>query len=153
MGEFMNELNYASLEASKKLVDNGIVLETEMYWGCQTGTGTPIWKLQLKNCHFLHCEGEDYPEYPAPCFTDVWRELEKNTIFYGADLYFSFNLSEFGFYTNSAKFSDGLGRINSPTFMSDNPTDALIDLLIWVREQNKDRIVNKLLDRADKLKW
>ena len=28
----MNELDHASLEASKKLVDNGIVLETEKYF-------------------------------------------------------------------------------------------------------------------------
>ena len=28
----MNELNYASLEASKRLVDSGIVLETEVCW-------------------------------------------------------------------------------------------------------------------------
>ena len=32
----MNELNHASLEASKKLVDNGIVLETDAAW-CNYG--------------------------------------------------------------------------------------------------------------------
>ena len=33
----MNELNYASLEASKRLVEVGIVLETEKVWVIVTG--------------------------------------------------------------------------------------------------------------------
>jgi hypothetical protein len=135
----MNELNYASLEASKKMVDNGIVLETDAVWvKWYFDSSTPYnrepyeWRLQYKALIQT-----DFESISAPCFTEVWMELEKNTIFYGADLYFSFNLSEFGFYTNSAKFSDGLGRINSPTFMSDNHTDALIDLLVWLKGAGK----------------
>ncbi len=118
----MNELNYASLEASKKLVDNGIVLETEMYWGCQTGTGTPIWKLQLKNCHFIHCEGEDYPEYPAPCFTEVWRELPEETVCKK-----QYDVTK---CTNVSTY-------DLKVFFNSNPTDALIELFIWLKGEGK----------------
>jgi hypothetical protein len=129
----MNELNFASLRASKKLVDNGIVLETEMYWGCQTGTGTPIWKLQLKNCHFLHYEGEDYPEYPAPCFTDVWRELPWVIDNYGL---ISMNKVD---NTTCCGYRKGMA-IREPKFESENPTDALIDLLVWLSGEGNDRV-------------
>jgi hypothetical protein len=33
----MNELNYASLKASKKLTEAGIMLETEVGWYLQVG--------------------------------------------------------------------------------------------------------------------
>lgn len=125
----MNQSNYVSREAAQCLVDAGIVLETDFYWA-RDGEG---WYFRSDGTYYR----EVLESIPAPSFTEVWRELEKNTIFYGADLYFSFNFSEFGFYTNSAKFSDGLGRINSPTFMSDNPTDALIDLLVWLKGEGK----------------
>lgn len=129
----MNTDNYASLEASKRLVEAGIVLETEMSWGCQTGTGTPIWKLQLKNCHFLHCEGEDYPEYPAPCFTEVWRELPDGIVVNGsyAELYFMKNEHEVNYCGYSVEY-----HVVSEV-KANNPTDALIDLLIWVRKEAK----------------
>lgn len=34
-----------------------------------------------------------------------------------------------------------------------NPADAVAELLIWVKEQNYERIKNTLIDRANKLKW
>ena len=122
----MNELNYASFEASKRLVDAGVVLETDAIWSLFYNG----WRLVLRT--ELHPLVEDYP---APSMAEVWRELQKNVIFYGANLYFSFQLLDQGFYSNQAKFADDLGRIESPTFISDNPADALAELLIWVRRE------------------
>lgn len=43
----MNKLNYASPEASKKLVDNGILLETDFYWRVWPERGE--WKRWIRN--------------------------------------------------------------------------------------------------------
>ena len=97
----MNELNFASLEASKKLVDNGIVLETDFVWRL----GADGWKLLNKDW-VTNMMSNTYESYPAPCFTEVWRELP-------------------WVIDNMA--------IREPKFESENPTDALIDLLIWLK--------------------
>ena len=62
----MNELNYASLEASKKLYEAGIVLETDA-----------LWSLFLDGFHLI-MNTELHPlveNYPAPSIAEVWREL------------------------------------------------------------------------------
>ena len=108
----MNTQNYASLEASKRLHDAGIELETEAYW--IRVANSPM--MLVDNRH-----GAD--EYcPAPSMAEVWRELAK----YNASLYWSKN--------NSVTFAVLEG---SPSFYSINPADALIDLLIWVKEKKQ----------------
>ena len=125
----MNTQNYASLEASKGLVDAGIVLETDFCWSL----------INPEDPHPHHKSGDkprltewDYidpikdhnplTKFPAPSLAEVWRELEKHK----ASLYFSNDVT--------------LAVIEaSPSFYNINPTDALIDLLIWVREQRKEQ--------------
>ena len=45
----MNELNYASLEASKRLYDAGIVLETDAVWAQRIYLDPPDWVLISKD--------------------------------------------------------------------------------------------------------
>lgn len=113
----MNPLNYASLETSKRLVDAGIVLETDFYY-LVTDNGNYIVKSLQETLVYLR-EAPYYTRIPAPGMAEVWRALPAGTTLYRGD-----DLSEAFFYQQSRKIS----KINS------NPTDALSDLLIWVRE-------------------
>ena len=102
----MNELNYASLKASKRLVDNGIVLKTDAIW-CQYLCG---YRLIMRT--ELHPLTE---VIPAPSMAEVWRELPDGI---------------------TIKKWDGKLVIidDDGTNFNLNPTDALIDLLIFVRK-------------------
>ena len=107
----MNELNYASFEASKRLVDAGVVLEMDAIWSLFYNG----WRLVLRT--ELHPLVEDYP---APSMTEVLEELPNNTAFLKNKIYYA---------------STG-GKDNAyKEFISTNPTDALIDLLIWTRKE------------------
>ena len=107
----MNTQNYASLEACQRLVDAGIVLETEKVWFFNT-TG---WELVDRydkhkvNKHYL----------PAPSMAEVWRELPDSTC-----------VNKDGDHTKCWIDS----KTSLKVFQSTNPTDALIDLLIFVRK-------------------
>ena len=109
----MNEANYASLEASKRLVDAGIVLETEKSW-IMSSTG---WELadNIKYYGFW----KDAKKYPAPSMAEVWRELPDATqiILIKRGVFHVVHYASNTIYTRK------------------NPTDALIDLLIWVRKE------------------
>ena len=114
----MNELNYASVGASKKLVNNGIVLEAESVWGkLDTGDYGLFYSWQYANDDFI----------PAPCFTDVWRELPAKI---GADHILEI-YKEYGFTKAQYWGLDLYGY-------SKNPTDALIDLLVWLKGEGKN---------------
>ena len=126
----MNELNYASLEASKKLVDNGIVLETEKYFEipyeedsktfCQVNNnGTDAAVLPAKLQRGI--------KIPRPCFTEVWRELPEYITKGGTIQYLE--IGKTGSKTYAAyDFADDY-------ILFENPTDALIDLLIFIRKE------------------
>ena len=107
----MNTQNFASLEASMRLVEAGIVLETEKVWFFST-TG---WELVDRydkhkvNKHYL----------PAPSMAEVWRELPDSTC-----------INKDGDYTKCWVDSN----MSLKVFQNENPTDALIDLLIFVRK-------------------
>jgi len=106
----MNPLNYATPETSQRLRDTGIVLETEHYW-YKDYDGT--WKMSNDLDEFVR--DRDYVS--APSLAEVWRELSSITII----------LNE-----------DGVSIENGRReFKNTNPTDALIDLLIWVTEQKR----------------
>ena len=138
----MNNLDYASFEASKKLHDAGIMLETEKYWAWDNDKRyiSHIPRLMNKGGANSHNN-----MIPALSMAEAWRELPECITKGGTIQYLE--MGKTGSKTYAAyDFADDY-------ILFDNPTDALIDLLIWVKEQNKDRIVNKLLDRADKLKW
>jgi len=107
----MNNLNYASREASQRLVDVGIVLETECYWD--------QWQICQRDCftsrHVLS----------AHSMAEVWRELRSRGFAPCSD------------GDNWWLCDDNADEI-SPETSNTNPTDALIELLIWVRKEADD---------------
>lgn len=138
----MNELNYASQEASQRLVDAGIVLETDVYWYHYPES------LLLEFKHY----GKEIPSdylvtkastskgsrnyIPAPSMAEVWRELPQE--FKGGDFEVGKTIDGLCFagYYIAADYLDDFGT-EVITFKNINPTDALIDLLIWVTEQKR----------------
>ena len=115
--EEMNELNYASLEAGKRLVEAGIVLETEAVWMHVKGGS---WYLRPNDNTPIPVEIDDM--IPAPSMAEVWRELLDVTI-----------------TKDSKNLGDGISMVwqcpgDNPS-VNTNPTDALIDLLIWVKQE------------------
>ena len=63
----MNPLNYATLEASQRLVDAGIVLKTKKYWYYSHLYGG--WsKVEMAECD---------KKIPRPQMAEVWRELRE----------------------------------------------------------------------------
>ena len=128
----MNELNYASLEASKKLAEAGIVLETDCIWVKWYSDNYPQgeWRLMYKAL----IQVEEFTEqYPAPCFTEVWRELPATIEIDGE----TYNLC-----------CHKIGGVNCAEYVSDLPetvgsvygvnmADNLIELLVWVKGAGK----------------
>lgn len=120
----MNELNYASLEASKRLVKAGIVLETEAVWHLQGDNETYFLQSQGSSAHLCVRWGD----FPAPCMAEVWRELPD--INQGARIY----LTKIG---NQTQVGYGWPYMPSSSVVGQNisPADALIELLIWLRKE------------------
>lgn len=118
----MNELNYASLEASKKLYEAGIIIKTECDWICFKGapTGYAIeqkWRIPAGK----------YEHIPAPCFTEVWRELPESITKGGTIQYLE--MGKTGNKTYAVyDFADDY-------VLFENPTDALIELKIWLEKE------------------
>lgn len=117
----MKAQNYASLETSKRLIDVGIVLETEVAWFFSSDS-QPLLALRGLQC-FPHIS------YPAPSMAEVWRELPLKE-------------SSDGTYARLLFYSHGISWITNAdeSFFpykecGENPTDALIDLLIFVRKE------------------
>lgn len=120
----MNPLNYGSKEACQRLHDAGIVLETEFYWYHNTVYDT--YEMKDKIPHYMN--KEDY--IPALSMAEVWRELPPNLsinkIFYEPQIRKINEVTYVGYYWFDRSIQ---------TFLNSNPTDALIDLLIWVRKE------------------
>jgi|GEM_PF-1950172 hypothetical protein len=128
----MNPNNYASLEASKRLVEAGIVLETEAGW----------YKIYRPGCHSfdmvlsLRSGNKKFygDNFPAPSMAEVWRELPKGLLYESKwhRLYLSkCQGNEDSFTEYSYEDQAICGSVHRNT----NPTDALINLLIWVRKE------------------
>lgn len=120
----MNELDYASFEASKKLYDAGIILETKKYFKVVYTKDSDFFYLQKNNgtdAANVPVKMEHIFKIPAPCFTEVWRELPEQT--YIKQLC---NIS-------MVWLCDEDKGIESPFFECQNPTDALIELKIWLK--------------------
>jgi hypothetical protein len=126
----MNKLNYASLEASKRLIDAGIRLDTDSYWATYLeevlqsikDAGKVLPSPYLVNKDSIHNKDllRECKNYiPAPTMAEIWRELPEGTISMKANdrLYFS---------------SGDKGAIHST-----NPTDALVNLLILIRKDER----------------
>jgi hypothetical protein len=130
----MNELNYASLEASKKLVDNGIVLETDTVW------------YLLKDGDW-YLSGDNMPmsqiikELPAPSFAELWRELpEVHKTESGIECRLQLDKirRNDGVVVASAQYVYGdEDQYVIKFFANTNPVDALAELLIWVKGQEE----------------
>ena len=125
----MNELNYASLEASKRLYDAGIVLETDAVWAQRIYLDPPDWVLISKDTYdsgYFRNELNNQYEYgiPAPSMAEVWRALPPGT-----------GLRKAHSFTEAFNFTDteNADSIYPPCNSPDNPTDALIDLLIYIK--------------------
>lgn len=115
----MNPLNYASLEASKRLVAAGIVLETEAVWR----------KKRDKTGYYLSRKALYHrtSDIPAPSMAEVWRELPPQGCYLTANQ---------GYYYAWIEWTDFEGHGKSCEAKENtNPADALIDLLIWVRKE------------------
>lgn len=109
----MNNDNYCSLGMCQKLVEAGIVLETEAVF-VELFEG---YKLRRKDS-FSFREEDDY--IPAPTMAELWRELP--TIPY---------------LRKCCGRTEAWYNDNENVFSNANPADALAELLILVKEQNK----------------
>ena len=116
----MNQLNYASREASDRLYDAGIVLETEKMWS-RPYLDEPWISINSDDSHLS-------TDVPAPSMTEVWRELPEEVEHRGVGSWIlSMNKMTVGYCR---------GGIYAHFVKIDiNPTDVPIDLLIWVRKE------------------
>jgi hypothetical protein len=118
----MNLLNYGSPEACQKLYAKGIVLETDAIWVLD-------WKANIWMLMDLHEKVENWRScdcIPAPSMAEVWRELPEE-------------FSEFELYKDG---NDTRINVQRPPFLqitNTNPTDALIDLLIFTKSLDKPK--------------
>jgi hypothetical protein len=141
----MNELDYGSLEACKKLAENGIVLETTKYWLFLETQG---WWLADKPFDLWN-----YPQhFPAPTITDVRRELPENEKL--LELILDYAESKFGLSEPVMDFKV-ISVFDIRIFIIDifSNVDKFIDLLIWYKKKRREEIEKKLLKHAENLKW
>lgn len=127
----MNELNYASIEASQRLLDVGIVLETDLYWRVVPSVPCiPAGCIELITIHQMRFlaigdddrDGRDIAGViytPCPSMAEVWRELPS-----GAEIF--------------KQGDESIGRFGNGRTLDTTPTDALIDLLIWIRKDGME---------------
>jgi len=138
----MNPNNYATLEASKRLIDAGIVLNTDFYWATyaertlrslkDAGKAIPApYLVGRESIHNKHLIGMG-SYVSAPSMAEVWLELPDLMLFNG--LCYDLALYSFEGQAHAGYQWNSMMRIE---FYSTNPTDALIDLLIWVRRKRK----------------
>jgi len=118
----MNAENYASLEASQRLLSSGIVLETERYWYIGLDGN---WQLS----HDYDKFNESITYIPAASFCEVWRELP-DFLYYPKTDEFPEEIRSLSVSKHRDLTVCGYGDYANPC-EDINPTDALIDLLIW----------------------
>ena len=117
----MNTQNFARLEACKRLVEAGIVLETDFYWVKLITRDE--WVLSTLDNVVL----KFYESIPAPSMAEAWRELPEHITKGGTIQYLE--MGKTGSKTYAAyDFADDY-------ILFDNPTDALIDLLVYIRKE------------------
>lgn len=127
----MNQDNYATLEASKRLIDAGIVLETYFYWyeyEAATLASLRDGKKLLPESYIVTKESvckNSHHWIPAPCMAEVLKELPFQTYIKKID-----DGSSLVWYCDD--WRDDGKELVSEYFSNTNPTDALIDLLIWL---------------------
>jgi hypothetical protein len=127
----MNPLNYGSREACERLHKAGVVVETDFVY-FRYGEK---WVIRSK-----WCAGHDLsiiPDLciPAPTLSEVWRELPQDI--YYKTMCCSLMLWKF----NKGKFTEvGYWWHDQiiKSFLSENPTDAAIELLIWLKGERHE---------------
>ena len=121
----MNEQNYGSREACQRLVEAGIVLETDASRYESTLPEPAKW--MLKNSGW-----KDGSKVPASSMAEAWRELpEKKTIqgmLCSLMIYKRLGCTCASYWWHEEEVV---------SFFNTTPTDALIDLLIWVKKETK----------------
>jgi hypothetical protein len=119
----MNKDNYGSVDACKRLIDAGVVLTTDVVWASKDG------------CEFQLILTEDVGKIggltiiPAVNLAEVWRELPESVKW--NDMWHHLTVEKLGDETSCYYRTNG--KVSNNT----NPTDALIDLLIWVKAQKE----------------
>jgi len=114
----MNKLNYATLEASKRLIDAGMAIMTDVVRIVFVDGSDKLFPSHFPINSANHPEVDTI--YPAPSMAEVWRELP--------DIHNEYGITMMKYLGDTwCKYYDPHG------FASTNPTDALIGLLIWVR--------------------
>lgn len=130
----MNLLNYASLEASKRLVEAGIVLETDAVWVKWYSDNYPHGEYRLVYKALVQIE-EFNEQYPAPSLAEVWRELPETALQPCRDTTTGYCHEYLSLQKDGDLTVAGYGEY-SEIGRNSNPTDSLIYLLIWVRKEN-----------------
>jgi len=136
----MNELNYGSREACERLVKAGIVLETEKVWIYARNTALKgadfCWRLFNRDSLMAIEATEQKPSciIPAPSMAEMWRMIP------GEIIYKTMRCSPMIWKSEKGTCA-GAGywwhEMEIESFFSINPTDALIDLLIWVSQRKE----------------
>ena len=137
----MNPNNYAKLEASKRLVDAGIVLDTEFYHWFVDGVyqgGDDLFRKDVMEAYKAEeaagdSNAEGFTFVPAPSMAEVWMELPATIP--GRGLYAPMKLRKAGDGKTWGSYFRYGSQIIDSIKADTNPTDALIDLLIWVRKE------------------
>jgi len=122
-----NPNNYGSLEACQRLVAAGIVLETEKVWAFNEWiAGTDEGPYGIEEWRLISPPLTPYKQrIPAPSMVEVWRELPTFTV-----------IEKHMGGTHEAWV---IGNKRYETCLYNNPTDALIDLLIWARQKGEKK--------------
>ena len=131
----MDLLNYASLEASKRLAEKGIVLETDAFWRNLPVDAHCRDSVYEWNLGFDRINGCYEKSIPAPSMAEVWRELPGSIWIDNRSCHLEVEKYSAGLVCHY--INEGLG-ITSGRISNNNPTDALIDLLIWVKKNQHD---------------
>jgi hypothetical protein len=131
----MNELNYGSREACQRLVDAGIVVKTDFYW-VEHFSGE--WILIPENCFD---RGDVLTAIPALSMAEAWRELPEERVYHiEGELLYEHSILTIEKHYGYSQAGYPANHFGFKMFDNINPTDALIDLLIWVTKQRKEKV-------------
>ena len=118
----MNELNNATLEVSKRLTKNGIVLKTKAWWN---------WNGRE---YVLSPAGTLLPGFPALSLAEAWRELPEYVTKDEVTYYKTLQSRQCYHF---ASYRDDGNALEGSIFRNTNPADALISLLVWVTKEKE----------------
>ena len=126
----MDPDNYGSRETCQRLADAGIVLETEVCWSpifdfdmsSESGMPIPIKDWELLHREHINASMWALKAIPAPSMAEVWRELPNGITIrkLAGQMWVWIDTNEDSVQHNT------------------NPTDALIDLRIWLEERKEE---------------